>query len=302
MGPRLSPASEPSTPAGRSSSEVLPGARPVLAPGDSGGGVDVGELSPGSAPALLQLLTVVLQALDAGTGGRERLCQGTATLLDCEEIAYACLRPPHLSVMLWSAGSGASGYSLDLGEGRNDGRAPSGRVSTLVTQDGDQGPGPSPATLRTVHGIPGWIATGAAGVRPDRVRSTHWAEVTLTQAEDRYAVLALGRPCPFGPEDVRRVSLVLPHLALLDHLVDRLDRSACTSSAVRLTEREQQVLMLLSSGQTARRMAQRLGISERTVQKHLGNLYTKLGTHDRLTTVERARSLSLLEPSVRLQR
>lgn len=257
----------------------------------------MGELSPGSAPALLQLLTVVLQALDAGTGGRERLCQGTATLLDCEEIAYACLKPPHLTVMLWCAGSGASGYSLDLGEGRDGDRAAAGQVSTLAPHNGDEGPVPSPATLRTVHGIPGWIVTGAAGVRPGRVRSTYWAEVTLTQAEDRYAVLALGRPGPFGPEDVRRVSLALPHLALLDHMVDRLDRPACTSSAVRLTGREQQILMLLSSGQTARRIGQRLGISERTVQKHLGNLYTKLGTHDRLTTVERARSLSLLEPS-----
>jgi DNA-binding NarL/FixJ family response regulator len=44
----------------------------------------------------------------------------------------------------------------------------------------------------------------------------------------------------------------------------------------------------------ARSMAQRLEVSERTVHKHLGNLYRKLDAHDRLLAVRRAEVLGLL--------
>jgi DNA-binding NarL/FixJ family response regulator len=37
-------------------------------------------------------------------------------------------------------------------------------------------------------------------------------------------------------------------------------------------------------------------VSERTVHKHLGNVYMKLDAHDRLLAVRRAESLGLLEP------
>ncbi|MFV8130141.1 response regulator transcription factor [Streptomyces syringium] len=64
--------------------------------------------------------------------------------------------------------------------------------------------------------------------------------------------------------------------------------------ALRLTPREVTVLHLLSRALTADAMARRLGISPRTVHKHLHHLYVKLGTADRLTTVLRAQQLGLL--------
>lgn len=44
-------------------------------------------------------------------------------------------------------------------------------------------------------------------------------------------------------------------------------------------------------------MARRLGISARTVHKHLQNLYRKLGTADRLGAVLRAQQAGLLPAS-----
>ena len=51
---------------------------------------------------------------------------------------------------------------------------------------------------------------------------------------------------------------------------------------------------MVGDGLLARSIAQRLDVSERTVHKHLGNVYRKLDVHDRLLAVRRAESLGLL--------
>ena len=61
-----------------------------------------------------------------------------------------------------------------------------------------------------------------------------------------------------------------------------------------LTPRELTVLTLLGDTLTAEAIAHRLRISPRTVHRHLGNIYRKLGTRDRLDTVLRARQAGLL--------
>lgn len=61
-----------------------------------------------------------------------------------------------------------------------------------------------------------------------------------------------------------------------------------------LTARELQVLQLLADGLLARTIAMRLGLSPRTVHKHLGNVYAKMGVHDRLVAVSIARSRGLV--------
>jgi ATP/maltotriose-dependent transcriptional regulator MalT len=63
-----------------------------------------------------------------------------------------------------------------------------------------------------------------------------------------------------------------------------------------VTGREREVLKLLATSSTAARIGRELRISERTVHKHLENLYGKLGVHDRLAAVLRAQDLGLLEP------
>ena len=61
------------------------------------------------------------------------------------------------------------------------------------------------------------------------------------------------------------------------------------------------MLDLLASGGTARAIARRLAVGERTVQKHLQRIYAKLGVADRLAAVQRAQLLGLL-PAPALRR
>jgi len=65
--------------------------------------------------------------------------------------------------------------------------------------------------------------------------------------------------------------------------------------AADLTSREQQVLELLSEGQTMRQIATRLSISPRTVETHVAKLYRKLGVRTRVQAVSRAATLGLVE-------
>jgi DNA-binding CsgD family transcriptional regulator len=62
----------------------------------------------------------------------------------------------------------------------------------------------------------------------------------------------------------------------------------------RLTAREVEVLGLVARGLTAVACGHLLRISPATVRKHLEHVYEKLGVHDRLLAVERARREGLL--------
>jgi len=62
-----------------------------------------------------------------------------------------------------------------------------------------------------------------------------------------------------------------------------------------LTEREMQVLALLSEGLTMQQIGRRLGISPRTVETHVAKLYRKLSVRTRVQAVARAASLGLVE-------
>jgi DNA-binding NarL/FixJ family response regulator len=100
----------------------------------------------------------------------------------------------------------------------------------------------------------------------------------------------------------RLLSQVQAPLATLHDLLPRSPGSG--AGAVRppdrrpgdLTPREHEVLLLLTEGLLARTIAKRLDLSTRTVETHLGNVYRKLGTHDRMLAVERARALGILPP------
>lgn len=52
-----------------------------------------------------------------------------------------------------------------------------------------------------------------------------------------------------------------------------------------LTEREREVLAVAAEGLTAREIAERLGVAERTVTTHLGRIYAKLGVGTRLAAI-----------------
>lgn len=71
-------------------------------------------------------------------------------------------------------------------------------------------------------------------------------------------------------------------------------RRAAPAAPTLLTAREAEILALVGEGMTARAIAHRCGISERTVQKHLEQAYRKLDCHDRLSAVLLARDCGLL--------
>ncbi len=73
-------------------------------------------------------------------------------------------------------------------------------------------------------------------------------------------------------------------------LLERLPspRPSLHLDALPLTAREREVMHWLAGGKTDREIAQLLGCSHRTVQKHLERTYQKLGVETRTAAVMRA--------------
>lgn len=65
-------------------------------------------------------------------------------------------------------------------------------------------------------------------------------------------------------------------------------------SGTGLTRREVEVLGMMAEGMLATTIASRLDVSPRTVHKHLGNVYRKLGVHDRMLAVRQGQILGLV--------
>jgi NarL family two-component system response regulator YdfI len=66
---------------------------------------------------------------------------------------------------------------------------------------------------------------------------------------------------------------------------------------VTLTEREREVLSGVAQGETSRKIALNLGITERTVKAHLASIFNKLGVDSRAAAVAAAIQQGLLDSS-----
>lgn len=91
---------------------------------------------------------------------------------------------------------------------------------------------------------------------------------------------------PHALDGVMRGEVALPRQyteRLLDELRGReIDRARVAAHAnAALTDREWDVLRLLGEGASTAQMAQRLGISEVTVRRHVSSVVAKLGVSDR---------------------
>jgi DNA-binding NarL/FixJ family response regulator len=79
-------------------------------------------------------------------------------------------------------------------------------------------------------------------------------------------------------------------------LADFARRARETAKALStLTPREREVLGLVAEGKSTRQVATRLGLSIRTVETHISNLYQKLGVQTRVQAVYRAHDLGLVD-------
>jgi len=73
-----------------------------------------------------------------------------------------------------------------------------------------------------------------------------------------------------------------------------LSNFATQSPEIKLTKREQEVLNHLSQGLSYIHISQNLYISEGTVRKHIENMYKKLGVHNKVEAIQKAKEYHLL--------
>jgi DNA-binding NarL/FixJ family response regulator len=107
------------------------------------------------------------------------------------------------------------------------------------------------------------LATVAAAERamsPEERERVLWPGLAELVDFDEPGVLALVRPYLTGPQP---------------------------AGAARLSARERQVLALVAEGRTDRAIGHQLGVSVRTVHKHLEHAYAKLGVNDRTSAALR---------------
>lgn len=102
------------------------------------------------------------------------------------------------------------------------------------------------------------------------------------------------------PLDGRVNPASIPHLNYIQELLVAFPgqtHSLAPASSVLLdplTEREQEILRLLSEGYSNREIAAQLIVALSTVKSHINSLYSKLGTHRRTQAIAIARDLGLL--------
>jgi DNA-binding CsgD family transcriptional regulator len=123
-------------------------------------------------------------------------------------------------------------------------------------------------------------------------------QLAVPLASHGYRAFVLGRDAEFAEREVDLLERIRRLIVGLDQLVrtfagGRVQCAAGTSNA-RITSRELAVLEELARGVTATAISRRLGISERTVHKHLEHIYDKLEVTNRLSAVLRARDAGLI--------
>jgi DNA-binding NarL/FixJ family response regulator len=79
----------------------------------------------------------------------------------------------------------------------------------------------------------------------------------------------------------RKLFMQLGAEPCLVHVTDEFERATVSGPAGSLSEREVQVLRLLAAGKTNRDIAEALFISEKTVARHVSNIFDKLGVSNR---------------------
>jgi DNA-binding CsgD family transcriptional regulator len=155
----------------------------------------------------------------------------------------------------------------------------------------------------------GAAASGAAGavllaegdpkaaLGPLRAAWLGWRELDAPYEAARVRVL-LGRACrQLGDEDGAALELDAAR-ATFEQLGARPDLARLDARpGGGLTAREVEVLALVARGKTNRAIAEDLVISEKTVARHLSNIFTKLGLSSRAAATAYAYEHDLVRPS-----
>lgn len=147
--------------------------------------------------------------------------------------------------------------------------------------------------MNPMDGITATARFKAVGGPPVLILTTFDTQSDIVAAIEAGALGYLLKDAP--PEQVHTAVLdtatgkntLAPDIAAA--LVMRMQRSQVTLSA-----REQELLSLLATGATNKKLAQQLFISEATVKTHLVHIYSKLGVDNRTSAIARAREEGLI--------
>jgi DNA-binding CsgD family transcriptional regulator len=135
--------------------------------------------------------------------------------------------------------------------------------------------------------LPTMLRRSAMLALPVAISAEHISAWVVTRAEGRFSAddrsiaVALGRV----------IDVVARNLTVV--------RRNPPGASTPLTQRETAIMALLADGLTSESIARRLGISPRTVHKHLEHVYRKLEVNDRLIAVRRAQTLGIVRTSTR---
>jgi len=227
---------------------------------------------------VLGILSDAVAAIDAGRAPDGIVCAGLATSLGASAAVVVEVRARGESVVSYGWPDAAAAGAL-AAYVTHAARVPTSDVATIE-----------------VHRIGGgeWSVL-LCRVRPAGAARTH----------DGVLVVAFTRDVPFTPEDVELwESARRPLSVLWRHVEEERAWPVLVSTPVLRSDppeagamscRELQVLALLAQGMLARAIAHRLSVSPRTVHKHLGSIYRKLGVNDRLVAVTVAQRKGLID-------
>lgn len=130
----------------------------------------------------------------------------------------------------------------------------------------------------------------------------------LTMAAEEDSVLAALRAGAHGyavkgagPDEIVAAVRAVAHgeavfgAAIAARMLQHFARAATAAPFPQLTEREHEVLRLISTGADNPAVARRLGVSGKTVRNHVSNIITKLQVSDRTAAVLKAREAGLTD-------
>ena len=131
------------------------------------------------------------------------------------------------------------------------------------------------------------LAEGDPRAALAKLRSAHrsWRELEAPHQAAR-ARLSIGAACRELGDDASAALEFEAARSVLEELgarpdLERLARLAGSPRPAGLSPRENEVLMLIAAGKTNRAIATELFISEKTVARHVSNIFTKLGLSSR---------------------
>lgn len=156
------------------------------------------------------------------------------------------------------------------------------RVDVILVGLGLEGPDDAHWLIRAVRERFPELAVLACGARADAMTISR----ALFVGADGYVDKNVD-PLEFlrALREAARGEMVLagPPRELVGSIAEGLEQ--CGETATHLTEREREVLTVAAEGLTAREIASRLGVRERTVTTHLGRIYGKLGVGTRVAAL-----------------